>query len=179
MNNRILVIMLLSTFTFAQGGYEPMVPNAVMDLRVYPAPNHFVSITGYWIALDERSKLSGPTVSTIQCDRKECRESQANMVVLADGAFTITADYEVYKVQRWNTQEIVASFVTNGLACSVLNVLKFDLVHKRVFVMQTLAEPPDGDLPPISKAVCSHVGMNLELKAEPLWRKSGNSPKAK
>jgi hypothetical protein len=43
-------------------------------------------VKGNWIALDERSKLPGASVSEITCDRaaKVCRELQGNLVVLGN-----------------------------------------------------------------------------------------------
>ena len=58
--------------------------------------------------------------------------------------FSMSASQDEYVVERWDSKEIVASSVV-GL-CKVRNVIKFDLVQKRVLFMQTLSEPID-DLP--------------------------------
>ncbi len=47
--------------------------------------------------------------------------------------------------------------------------MKFDRVQKRIYWMQTLSEPLT-DLPKMSKDICDAVGMNLELKADAMWR---------
>ena len=89
-----------------------------------------------------------------------------DMIVDGD-SFSLSADSLEYKVTLWNRKEIVATNI-DGI-CRVLNVLKFDLVQKGVYLSQTLSEPTN-DLPKLSRELCSSVGMNLELKAATMWK---------
>ena len=113
--------------------------------------------------------MTGPGVSEISCDRaaKTCTDTNANMVVFKDGTFTLSSGYDEYQVERWTNKEIVASQVTG--ICRVRNVIKFDLVTKRVYWSQTLSEPITG-MPKLSTELCNAVGMNLELKDSALFR---------
>jgi hypothetical protein len=119
-------------------------------------------------ARDNKSELTGPSVSEIHCDHKMCYESQANMTVFKDGTFSVDANYVEYEVERWNTREIVAKNV-RGM-CRMLNVLKFDLVQKKVYSLSTLWEPTN-DLPKLSRELCAVSGTNLELKDMTIWKK--------
>jgi hypothetical protein len=162
-----LTIMFVTLPTYAQGGFETVIPDKPVTLQITPDS---VWVEGHWVALDKQSTLSGPSVSTISCDRHrgECDEQQANIVVM-DNTFGLSADDLEYKIERWTSKEIVASNV--GGICRVRNVLKFDLEAKRVYSLQTLSEPMDEKLPQMSKDACKKIGMNLELKASTLWVK--------
>ena len=107
---------------------------------------------------------------TESCNRSEalCDEDEANIAVMGN-TFTLSADRLEYRVERWTDKEIVAANV--GGICRVRNVLKFDLVQKKVYSMQALSEPIDEKLPKMSKDACKLVGMNLELKTNTLWVK--------
>jgi hypothetical protein len=78
----------------------------------------------------------------------------------------MTTDYLEYKIERFNNKEIVAA-TTQG-DCRVRTVLKFDLVHKRVYWMMAPSEPSN-DLPRASRDACDSTQMNLELKGETMW----------
>lgn len=162
--------VLLSTRLFAQGGFEvasPTEPLGGGDLQI---ADDYVYAHGHWIALDDQSKLTGPSVSTINCDHREgtCTENQGNMTVIG-GMFTLSADSVDYKVERWNKKELVAANV--GGACHIRNVLKFDFVEKRVFAMSALSEPIDDKEPKLLREMCKASVMNLELKAGISWLK--------
>jgi hypothetical protein len=90
------------------------------------------------------------------------------MTVFKDGTFSVDANYVEYEVERWNTREIVAKNV-RGM-CRMLNVLKFDLVQKKVYSLSTLSEPTN-DLPKLSRELCAVSGTNLELKDMTIWKK--------
>jgi len=162
----ILLVVFTSLTAVAQNGFETTVPAEPITLRATATDAY---VQGHWVAQDKQSELTGPSVSEIFCDRKTqtCHESQANIAVTGN-MFSLIADSLDYKIERWNEKEIVAKNI--GGICRVLNVLKFDLVQKKVFAFQTLSEPTN-DLPKMSKELCSHVGMNLELKAGTMWRK--------
>jgi hypothetical protein len=163
----ILSVMLATLPAAAQGGFQTVIPDKPINLQVTPDT---LWVEGHWIALDKQSTLSGPSVSTISCDRHsgECDEQQANITVM-DNAFSLSADVLEYKIERWTNKEVVASNVAG--ICKVRNVLKFDLEAKRVFSLQTLSEPVDEKLPQMSKDACKKIGMNLELKASTMWAK--------
>jgi len=97
---------------------------------------------------------------TESCNRSEalCDEDEANIAVMGN-TFTLSADRLEYRVERWTDKEIVAANV--GGICRVRNVLKFDLVQKKVYSMQALSEPIDEKLPKMSKDACKLVGMNI------------------
>jgi hypothetical protein len=160
---RLLIVLACSLFAQAQGGFVATIPDAPILLQVSPS---YAWVRGHWIALDKQSELAGPSVSEINCVRhlKVCHEAQGNIVVIG-GAIALQADGVDYDIERWNSKEIVAS--TIGGACKVRNVIKFDLVEKRVYFLQELSEPLDKEL---SKA-CSAVHQNLELKDSTLWVK--------
>jgi hypothetical protein len=168
----ILAMTLGSSLASGQGGFETVIPSQPVHINADADASGYAYTTGHWVPIDKsdkKSELAGPSTSEITCDRPEkvCHETQANMTVM-DHSFSLSADYIEYKVVRWNAKEIVAQNV-NGL-CRALNVLKFDLVQKRVYYSQTLSEP-DNNLPKVSKDLCDMIGMNLELKASTMWRK--------
>jgi hypothetical protein len=130
----------------------------------------YVTVDGHWIPSDEHSKMTGPSVSSIVCDRKEaiCAEEQGNITVMGN-SFTLSADHLEYKIERWTAKDIVASHI--GGICRVRDVIKIDIEAKRVLYSQALSEPVDDKLPKMSKDACNLVGMNLELKQSTMWVK--------
>src|SRR5690349_17938322 len=148
----LALISLASVTAIAQQGFDTIVPDQPVILHVN---SNGVGVTGHWVALDQKSELSGPSVSEINCDHRKCVESQANMTVMKDGTFGLSADTVEYTIERWTEREIVASNV--GGLCRVRNVLKFDFVEKRVFSLQTLSEPIDERLPQRTKETCKAV----------------------
>jgi hypothetical protein len=163
----LIFVLFTSLVSVGQNGFNPTVDSPV-DLQ---ANSDSAFVQGTWVALDEHSALTGPSVSEISCDRKEgyCHEAQASMVVFKDGAFTLTADSVDYRVVRWNEKEIVAQNISG--ICRVLNVLKFDLQQHKVYASQVLSEPVN-DLPKMSREICNAVGMKLELHGETMFRQS-------
>jgi hypothetical protein len=162
----ILLVVFASLTAVAQKGFETTISAEPINLH---ASSTDAYVQGHWVAQDKQSELTGPSVSEISCDRqtRTCHESQANIMVMGN-TFSLSADSVDYKVERWNEKEIVAKNI--GGLCRILNVLKFDLVQKRVYAFQTLSEPTN-DLPKLSKEICAHANMNLELKADTMWRK--------
>ena len=163
----ILVLFSVALCVQAQGGFTTIAPDRPVIIIQVPDAGD-VLVSGHWVVLDNKSELTGPSVSEIHCDHEMCHESQANMTVFKDGTFSVDADYVEYEVERWNKNEIVAKNV-RGI-CRMLNVLKFDLVQKKVYSLSTLSEPTN-DLPKLSKEVCAVSGMNLELKDMTIWKK--------
>ena len=102
-------------------------------------------------------------MSTIfcQCSQNVCNEENASINVM-EGMFSLTPEQLEYTVERWTPREIVAASVSG--ICRIRNVLKFDLVEKRVYYSQTLSEPVDLKMPKMSKDICSAVGMNPEAE---------------
>jgi len=160
----ILVLFAVTLSVHAQGGFTTVVPDSPVNMQLSGSD---VFVSGHWVALD-KSELAGPAVSEIHCDRQMCHESQANITVFKDGTFTMTTGYVEYQVERWNKNEIVAKNVSG--ICRTLNVIKFDLVQKKVYSMQTLSEPTN-DLSQMSKKICAMAGMNLELKDIAVWKR--------
>jgi hypothetical protein len=162
----VLLVVFASLTAVGQNGFEPTIPPEPINLQASATDAY---VQGHWVAQDKQSELTGPSVSEISCDRQTqaCHESQANIVVIGN-MFNLVAASVDYKIERWNEKEIVAKNI--GGICRVLNVLKFDLVQKRVYAFQTLSEPTN-DLPKMSKEICAHANMNLELKAATMWRK--------
>lgn len=169
MNRFILIVMLLSGASFAQAGFETVIPAQALGDTLH-IDRDFVSVDGHWVASDEKSKMTGPSVSSITCDRKEgiCEEEQGNITVM-ENTFTLSADHLEYKIERWTAKDIVASHI--GGICRVRDVIKIDIEAKRVFYSQALSEPVDDKLPKMSKDACNLVGMNLELKQSTMWLK--------
>ena len=161
----VTVFLLLSTLMFAQEkpkehGLEfAVMVDGPAEIQIGAG---YVSVTGSWKALDERSALSGPSVSELLCDKAEkaCHESQANISVIGN-EFALTADSVDYKITRWDSKEIVAQNISG--ICRVLHTLKVDLQNKKVYALDSLSEAAE-DLPKISKDVCNAVGMRLELR---------------
>ena len=162
----MLLVVFASLTAVAQNGFETTVPPEPINLQTSATD---VYVQGHWVAQDKASELTGPSVSEISCDRRAqtCHESQANITVMGN-SFSLSAVSVDCKVERWNEKEIVARNI--GGICRILNVLKFDLVQKRVYAFQTLSEPTN-DLPKMSKEICAHANMNLELKGDTMWRK--------
>ena len=170
MKTFVLIVVLLSGLSaFSQAGFETVIPAQPLGDSLHIDQN-YVSVQGHWVALDEHSKLAGPSVSTISCDRsrKTCEEEQGNIAVIGN-SFSLSADHVEYEIERWTSKEIVAANV--GGLCRVRNVIKIDIATKRVYSSQTLSEPVDDQLPKLSKEMCNLVGMNLELKSSTLWVK--------
>ena len=161
------LILCLLTFGVAPAQklhFEPTVDGPVEFSQV-TASSAYVS--GNWMALDERSKLPGVSMSQITCDRKEmtCHELQGNLVVVGD-MFRLMPDALDYRITRWTPNEIVASNISG--ICKVLNTLKFDLKTKQVYYLQSLSEPVE-NLPKTSRDACNAVGLRLELRAETMY----------
>jgi hypothetical protein len=161
-----LVLFYVTLSVHAQGGFTTVAPDRPVNIIQVPDTGD-VLVSGHWVALDKKSELTGPSVSEIHCDRKTCYESQANMTVFKDGTFAIDADYVEYQVERWSKNEIVAKSVKG--TCRMLNVLKFDLVQKKVYSKSTLSEPTN-DLPKLNKDLCAASETNLELKDFTVWK---------
>jgi len=113
--------------------------------------------------------MIGPSTSLIFCERStnKCTDDNANIYSFGD-TFSLDSSQEEYTVERWDKREIVASNVSG--ICRVRNVIKFDRIQKRVYLMQTLSEPLD-DLPKIDQDVCKLVGLHLELKDSTTWKR--------
>jgi len=169
MNRCILVVILLSGASFAQAGFDTVIPPQPLGDTLHIDPD-YVTVDGHWIPSDEKSKMTGPSVSSIVCDRKEgiCEEEQGNITVMGN-SFTLSADHLEYKIERWTAKDIVASHI--GGICRVRDVIKIDIEAKRVFYSQALSEPVDDKLPKMSKDACNLVGLNLELKQSTMWVK--------
>ena len=165
----LIAVLFFSQSAFPQAGFETVIPAEALGGNLHIEPS-YVSVQGHWIPLDERSKLAGPSVSSINCDRSlgTCEEEQGNITVIGK-SFSLSADHLEYKVERWTSKEIVAANV--GGICRVRNVIKIDITTKRVFSSQSLSEPVDQQLPKLSKDMCNLVGMNLELKSSTMWVK--------
>lgn len=163
----ILLFTMFSTAAWGQNGFTTLVPDQPANIQVTSGD---VYVEGHWMPVnkdDKKSAMTGPSVSQINCTPKVCSEAQANMVVLGN-TFTLNADTVEYTVERWNSKEIVAATIVG--ICRVRTVLKFDLVNKRVYYMQSLSEPTN-DLPKMSKDICNGVGMYLELEANAVFEK--------
>lgn len=170
MNRYLLIVIMLSGASFAQAGFDTVIPPQALGDTLH-IDRDYVTVDGHWIPSDEKSKMTGPSVSSIVCDRKEgtCSEEQGNITVMGDNTFTLSADHLDYKIERWTMKDIVASNV--GGICRVRNVIKIDIEAKRVFYSQALSEPVDDKLPKMSKDACNLIGMNLELKQSTLFKK--------
>lgn len=160
-------VLTASLAAVGQGGFVATIPDQPVDLS--QVNSTFAWVRGHSIALDKKSELPGPSTSEISCDRKsrKCYDTTANIMVTGND-FAMSGGHDEYEVERWDDKEIVASNV--GGICRVRNVIKFDLVQKRVYALQTLSEPVD-DLPKGIRDSCKLVGLNLELKDSTMWRK--------
>jgi hypothetical protein len=166
MKTAALLLITLTAFVSAQEKTSqhhrtfPPMTNEPVDMQIGVDS---VYVTGHWIALDERSTLSGPSVSEISCEKATnvCHESQANIAVI-DNMFSLTGDSVDYAVTRWNSNEIVAQNISG--VCRVLHTPKFDLKNKKVYALDSLSEPVE-NLPKMSKDACNAVGLRLELRA--------------
>jgi hypothetical protein len=167
MNRYILILMLLSGSSFAQAGFETVVPPQTLGDTLH-IDRDYVSVDGHWVPSDEHSKMAGPSVSSISCDRKEniCEEEQGNITVMGN-SFSLSADHLEYKIERWTAKDIVAARIAG--ICRVRSVIKIDLEAKSVLYSEALSEPVDEKLPKMSKDVCNMTGMNLELKQSTMW----------
>jgi hypothetical protein len=162
----VVLIVMFGTLALGQHGqFNPIVDSPVDFAQV--SDNH-AFVEGNWVALDERSKLPGVSVSEISCDhaQKVCHELQANLVFVGGDEFSLIPDALDYSVVRWNSKEIVAQNI--GGICKVLNSLRFDLLTKKVYYLQSLSEPVES-LPELSKKMCNAVGMRLELHAKAVY----------
>jgi hypothetical protein len=104
--------------------------------------NQEVRAEGHWIAVaDEGSHLVGPAASEISCVKSErvCTEHKANFAELAHGQFSLSADTNIYEMERWTDTELVASQVRGS--CRIRRTLKIDLSAQRVYAMDSLSEP--------------------------------------
>jgi hypothetical protein len=166
--SRFFVIFLLLSPGFAQAGFDTLLPDQPLGDTLHIDPD-YVSVQGHWAATGD-SKLAGPSVSTLSCDRKEgiCEEEQGNITVMGN-SFTLSADHLEYKIERWTTKDIVAAHI--GGLCRVRNVIKIDRTAKRVFYSESLSEPVDEKLPKMSKDICKLTGMDLELKQSTMFVK--------
>lgn len=169
MNRCLLFVALLSSSSFAQAGFETLIPPQALGETLH-IDRDYVSVDGYWVSSDEHSRMAGPSVSSITCDRKEniCEEEQGNITVMGN-AFTLSADHLEYKIERWTTKDIVAARI--GGLCRVQSVIKIDIESKRVLYSEALSEPVDEKLPKLSKDICNLTGMNLELKQSAMFVK--------
>jgi hypothetical protein len=163
MKRLAIVVVMTSLAAVGQNGFNTVIPDRPVNLS--QVNNSYAWVRGHWFGPD----MTGPSTSEISCAHasKTCTDTTANIAV--DGnAFSMSASQDEYVVERWDSKEIVASNVV-GL-CKVRNVIKFDLVQKRVYFMQTLSEPND-DLPKAMQDSCKMAGMHLELKDSAMWRK--------
>src|SRR5713101_3086194 len=140
------ILMILSTLAVGQNGFTPTIPDQPVHLHT---TGSYAQVQGHWVSItdDKKFTLPGPSISDILCYQKVCHEKQANIILMGD-TFTMNTDYIDYGVERWTNKEIVASTI-DGI-CRVRNVIKFDLVQKRVYWMQTLSEPTN-DLPQLQR----------------------------
>jgi hypothetical protein len=168
-----LVLLTGLTFSLAATAAEkprskevwfPAITDEPVLLQIHQSS---VYAKGNWVALDEQSILPGPSVSEISCDRDQriCHENAANIVVVGDKFELDGADLD-YKIARWSDSEVVAQNISG--TCRTLNVLKFDLLRKRVYAYATLSEPVT-NLPKITQDICNAVHMNLELRGASMY----------
>ena len=141
MKRIILILVLLSVATaMGQSGFKSV--NLVeQNLSFVQVTDNAAYVRGHWVGGD----LIGPSTSTIFCqhDSMTCTDDNAQLIPLGN-TFTLSGGQDVYRIERWNHQEIVASNI--GGICKIRNVIKFDRVHKQVFYMQTLSEPNPSNL---------------------------------
>ncbi len=163
------MVLMSSLLSFGQVRFDTVIPPEPLGGMLH-IDRDTLFVEGHWVALDEKSKLSGPSVSTINCYRKRgiCEEEQANINMMED-QFTLTADHLEYRIERWTEKDIVASNVSG--VCKVRHVIKVDVAEKRVYTSDTLSEPLDGNLPQLSKDMCKMNGLNLELKRTTMWKR--------
>jgi hypothetical protein len=169
MNRNILVFALLSGVSFAQAGFETLLPPQALGETLH-IDRDYASVDGHWVPSDEHSKMAGPSVSSISCDRKEgtCEEEQGNITMMGN-PFTLSAEHLEYKIERWTAKDIVAARI--GGVCRVRSVIKIDIEAKRVLYSEALSEPVDDKLPKMSKNICNLTGMHLELKQSTMFVK--------
>lgn len=160
----ILCFFIFGVAAAQKFNFVPVVDGPVDFTQVTTS---YAYVSGNWIALDERSKLPGVSMSQITCDRKEmvCQELQGNLVVQGN-MFSLVPDDVQYQITRWTPDEIVASNI--GGICKVMNTLKFDLKNKKVYSLQSLSEPVE-NLPKMSRDACNAVGQRLELRAATMY----------
>lgn len=167
----VAVLFIFPAFVSAQNGFAPIVD---LPLDFDQVTTTEVFVMGHWVALNEKSKLAGPAISTITCSRQErtCQDQHAEMMIMGD-TFVLTSDQDEYKIERWTSTEIVASSI--GGLCRVRSVIKLDLVKHRVLLQQTLSEPISSNLPKMSQDICAAGnGLLLELRGAAPFGKSGN-----
>ena len=164
--SRFFVIFLLLSPGFAQTGFETLLPPQPLGDTLHIEPS-YVSVDGHWVATGD-SKMAGPSVSSISCDRNEgiCEEEQGNITVMGN-LFNLSADHLEYKIERWTSKDLVAARI--GGICRVRSVIKVDIAAKRVFFSEALSEPVDEKLPKMPKDICNMTGMNLELKQSTMF----------
>jgi hypothetical protein len=139
--------------------------------------NGYVRASGVWVDPERKNSPAGPSVSDISCGRSDgtCEESQAMIVGFGEGTFTVTADHAEFQIERWNEEEIIAKRQPTGI-CKVLNVLRFDLKLKKIYLLQSLSEPVSERLPKLSKDLCGLVNATWELHKDTVF---STSPEAK
>lgn len=163
MKKLIFVFVLLTAIAIGQNGFTTVIPDRPVNFSQVSDSSAWVK--GHWVG----PNMIGPSTSLIFCERStnKCTDDNANIYSFGD-TFTLDSSQEEYTVERWDKREIVASNVSG--ICRVRNVIKFDRVQKRVYLMQTLSEPLD-DLPKIDQDVCKLVGLHLELKDSTTWKR--------
>jgi hypothetical protein len=168
MVKRLLTLLVLMFATLALGQRNQFNPIVDGPADFAQVSDSYAHVEGNWMALDERSKLPGVSVSEISCDRtqKICHELQANLVFVGSDEFALTPDALDYSIVRWNSKEIVAQNI--GGICKALNSLRFDRLTKKVYYLQSLSEPVES-LPELSKKACNALGLRLELHAKAVY----------
>lgn len=154
---KYLLIFIFLTTAVAMGQTEYVYVGAERPIDFSQVNDSLAYVSGHWVSSD----LAGQSTSQISCVRTNMTCADAHAEIISIGkAFTLSGGEDEYRVERWNSREIVASAV--GGICRVRNTIKFDRTQKRVYSMQTLSEPLN-DLPADEQKICK-IQMQSELK---------------
>lgn len=159
----LFATILLGSTALGQHGFTPAPPEEPPNFT--QVNDEYLWVTGHWVGKD----MTGPASSEISCVKKgmTCTDTQANITIIG-GTFKMTGDVTEYTVERWTSQEIVAT-VAGRAPCHLRQVLKVDRVAKRISWMMALSEPLDSNLPKSTRDFCAASEMNLELKDGQSW----------
>lgn len=159
--------IIIVFFTYVAAGQNGFEPAANIPVAVLGDKSNYVIVQGHWVEHDDQHReLAGPSTSTITCinGEKICVEEQANLVNNS-GIWILTAEHLEYKIDRWDSQELVAhKDPDRSAACKVRITLRFDFTLNKIYWLQSLSEPPDESIPKPLQYACSMSAMSLEMR---------------
>src|SRR5271156_1053771 len=103
MRNLRYVLILFLTLPLSASAQVKFTPVLTGPVEFFQITDSSVFVNGFWVPLDKKSELSGPSTSQISCDRREgiCNELQVNVWIYGN-LVQFEPDSAEYKVIRWN-----------------------------------------------------------------------------